>query len=434
MPGCLLFVGDIHLGRRPVRLNDALAGLGLDARRLGPSRAWELAVDEAVTSGARAVVLAGDVVEGEKDRLEGYGHLERGVLRLQEHGIHVFGVAGNHDALVLPRLADRLTDAFTLLGRGGIWELVQVPGDGPPIDLLGWSFPTPAYPDDPTMLDSLQPALDTARPEARLLCVTHGDLDVGPSRYAPLSLARLQASPAHAWFLGHIHQPSALAGERPIGYLGSLTGMDPGEDGCRGPWAVEVVGGSVRATQVPLAPIRYENVDVSLEDATGTETLDGVHGHIQRTLREHVLADPTFQDPRLQVIVARVRLTGRLAERAGVRQLAREPVPHRATIDLDGKPCVLGKITDATLPALDLAELARQTTPVGLVARRILDLQSGGAEDLLEQARRRIEPLSAGRWAPPTESRPIDAREALLTAARRALGEMLSQQGHGGAA
>ena len=68
--GEILLVGDIHLGRRPQRL----ARAELDDRALSPAVAWERTVDLALRSpgAVQAVVLAGDVVDQEKDRFEAW--------------------------------------------------------------------------------------------------------------------------------------------------------------------------------------------------------------------------------------------------------------------------------------------------------------------------------------------------------------------------
>ena len=133
----LLFVGDIHLGRRPTRLPDELAGLR--PADLGPAAAWSATVAHALAERVDAVVLAGDVVESLGDRFEAYGHLQGGVARLTEAGIPVIGVAGNHDVLALPHLAQQVP-GFQLLGAGGTWAHADVTrrrrGHGAPAGLV----------------------------------------------------------------------------------------------------------------------------------------------------------------------------------------------------------------------------------------------------------------------------------------------------------
>jgi DNA repair exonuclease SbcCD nuclease subunit len=137
----LLAIGDIHLGRRPTRVpEDVLESVG--SKELTPAAALRRAVERALSLEVDAVLLAGDVVEQNDDFYEAYGDLAEGVKRLTRAGIPVFGVAGNHDVRVLPRLADAIPE-FQLLGRGGVWEEAVIEGrDGSSMRILGWSFPS----------------------------------------------------------------------------------------------------------------------------------------------------------------------------------------------------------------------------------------------------------------------------------------------------
>src|SRR5262245_40987018 len=104
----LLFVGDIHLGRRPTGLPESLRELGVDPAELTPAAAWRAAVAIARDLRVDAVVLAGDVVDHADDRFEAYAHLEAGVRDLEAASIATVAVVGNHDVEVLPRLARQI--------------------------------------------------------------------------------------------------------------------------------------------------------------------------------------------------------------------------------------------------------------------------------------------------------------------------------------
>ncbi|MFZ5479359.1 MAG: metallophosphoesterase family protein [Myxococcota bacterium] len=420
----VLFVGDIHLGRRPSGLDGAFAAAGLDAVRLAPAAAWRSTVELAERTRPRAVVLAGDVVDDERDRFEAYAHLERGVRQLVDLGIPVLGVAGNHDVLVLPRLADRIK-AFRLLGRDGRWECVPLEGDGPDMDLVGWSFPRPRVLDDPLDHASFQGALAGCRAGAALLGVMHGDLGARGSPYAPIDARKMAEGEVAGWFLGHIHRPDDLTGPRPIGYLGSLTGMDAGEPGVHGPWNVQVEGGQVRARQEPLAPVRWEALDVALGDDCTYR--DAVHARVCAAAAQRAL-DPTFADPRLRCVIARVTLSGRSAGHAAARAFAREHQPDRDLLDVAGRPWIIDRVVAATQPPIDLVALAAEASPAGRVAARILELERGGADDLVVRADAQVERLSTGRWQLGSNDARMDPRAALLKAAWRALDALLAHR------
>ena len=420
----LLFVGDIHLGRRPTGLSEALAELGLEAHALSPAAAWAATVDRALADRPAAVVLAGDVVEGERDRFEAFAHLERGVARLTAAGVPVVGVAGNHDGHVLPRLASRIP-AFRLLGAGGRWEALAV-AEG--VDLLGWSFPRRHVRDSPLAHPGLDEALAARSPGAAMLGVLHADLDQAGSPYAPVGRAELERVPVDAWFAGHVHRPDALEGPRPLGYLGSLVGLDAGEPGWRGPWAVEVRGpGAVRARRLPGGPVRWEPLDVDLDDldAPAEQALDALHARVHEAMRERARQDSLLADPGLRLVVARARLSGRPAHRGVARQLAALPVASRI-LPVGPVPWLLEAVRDDTRPRLDLEALATRSTPPGLLARRLLALERGDpeAEAWLGGLDAHAASHRAGGWAEVDAPLPAP-REVALRAGLRLLDALL---------
>ncbi|MCZ6784543.1 MAG: metallophosphoesterase [Proteobacteria bacterium] len=448
----LLFVGDIHLGRRPARLPEHLAELGLSPHELTPAAAWARTVELAREGGAEAVVLAGDVVDSPDDRFEAYAPLASGVRELVAAGIPVLAVAGNHDVEALPRLADQIPE-FTLLGRGGRWETRTLRGrSGTPVRLLGWSFPRRVVHENP--LASLR--VESA-PGIATLGVLHcdwGGAGGGPDRagkspYAPVPRAAFADAPADAWLLGHVHQPSDLTGRRPVGYLGSLVGLDPGEPGPRGPWWVEVDGpGAVRAEPVPLAPLRWEREDVPLDALESDGPLD-----------DEDLADALFAALRagLERVHARLRAGDALAHARLVRcrlRLVGHTAGHRALRLLadpgsddgsssggwgwprehwDGVHYTVEKVVDEAAPVLDLPRLAEGSDPAALCARRLLDLERGGeeADRLVRGATEELRRAASGRSFVPLgapDLAPERVRELLCHAATRTLEDLLEQR------
>ena len=263
----LLLIGDIHLGRRPSRIGE---GLGLRAEDLSPEVAWNASVDAAIEGHAHAVLLAGDVVERVEDRFSAFAALEQGLRRLKAAGIPAYAVVGNHDVEALPLLAERGA-GVQLLGVGAErWEKVRIEGDGGAlVDLWGWSFRQRVEPVSPLESFPRETHREGSTPTLGLL---HADLDAKDSKHAPTRRADLEAAGLDAWLLGHVHRPADLSAANPIGYLGSLSALDPGEPGPHGPWRLEVErDGHLHFEHLPLAPIRYEGLrlDVSQLAADG---------------------------------------------------------------------------------------------------------------------------------------------------------------------
>ncbi len=433
MTARLLFVGDIHLGRRPGSLPADLGRFALTPRDVSPVAAWLTTVDRAISLGVDAIVLAGDVVNGLRDRFEAYAPLRVGVEKLIRAGVAVYAVAGNHDVEALPRLARQIPE-FKLLGAAGVWESVRVPTRaGTPVQLLGWSFPVERFRSNP--IDSLR---HDPKPGVATLGVLHCDVDASNSSYAPVAAASLRAVPVDAWLLGHIHKPDRLAGPTPIGYLGSLSGLDPGETGRRGPWLVEVDGpGQLRLTQLALAPIRYERVEIALDAGRpGDAREDGedrVFASLSAALRG--VGDRVTRDAdadALRLVACRIGVSGAGRHEPGIRALLRDIERHPVE-EREGVRYFVESIDESPRPDLDLESLAIGDDPPALLARRLLALQRGGpaADAIVERVRRKLEDsLSAPRWQILADagipSEPLDV--TLLRAGVRHLEALLDQR------
>ena len=360
----ILAVGDMHLGRSPSRLPPELRHR---AGERGPAEGWKRTVDAALALGVNAVLLAGDVVEDENDFFEAYRELAGGVKRLQASDIAVIGVAGNHDVKVLPRLAQELPH-FKLLGAAGEWERCAIGSEREPVTLWGWSFPRAKVGQSPL------PSRPFARGEGLNLGLLHCDRDAGQSDYAPVKSQELERAGLDGWLLGHIHKPDDLAAPSPKGYLGSLTGLSRRESGPRGPWLIAIDRGAIaEVRQLPLAPLRWQRLEVDLTDAA--EPADAGHRLLER-LRAFD-AQLAAQDYRPQAVALDLRFTGRT--RFGHRIAAEFSDEDRAALysGTEGRHYFIESMHIDTRPEIDLQELAKQANPPGLLAQRLLWLQEG---------------------------------------------------------
>jgi hypothetical protein len=424
MSANLLLVGDLHLGRRPARLPEGLGEWSLGADELTPAAAWQAVVERAIRDGVDALILAGDVVEADNARFEAFGRLEDGVRRLVHAGVRVCAVAGNHDVEALPRLADLIPD-FELLGRGGSWEQLTLEGRaGPAVHLLGWSFPVPRFSSSPLESATLPPAPEDGLPR---IGVMHCEVDSrGP--YAPVTRAELESAPVDGWFLGHVHAPSSLQEERPIGYLGSLIGLDPTETGPHGPWRLSIDGGRVEVEQIPLAPLRWEELSVSVDALTSAgELLPALDAAIRDL---HAGMAPSHDG--LKAVGCRVVLSGASKLHRELRSALRQGEPETLRRKLDDVLYFVDKIIDRSRPSLDLMRLAGEDHPPALLARRLLALEQGGDEaaELIGRARRELTRIvDEPYWAhlERTELDDDQVRRLLLEAGLEALEELLKQ-------
>jgi hypothetical protein len=382
-------------------------------------------VDLAIREPVDAVVFAGDVVEKENAKFEAFGRLEREVRRLAEAEIEVYAVSGNHDVETLPKLAD-LIPGFHLLGRAGTWELATVRRNGRPVaHLLGWSFPEDRF--------SISPLEGRDLPELRAdglprYGVLHADLDGHGSPYAPVRRSELEPIPVHGWFLGHEHKPSDLSGPRPIGYLGSLVGLNPKETGRHGPWLLEASDAGLKLRQIPLAPIRWARIEIDVGGWESEEDLLPASVRALESIHRGIAADAA---PPLAV-GCRLRLTGNTRLGPELRAAAASPEIRDLRREWDGTLYFVDRAEDGTRPRLDLPEIAKDGHPAGLLARRVLALEERGpeADELVRGARARMEQVAAERSWQTLEPRALDdeqVREMLIDAGNRAIEELLRQ-------
>lgn len=367
----ILATADIHIGRRPSKVPDTV-----DTRRFSCARMWHAIVELAIQEEVDLVTLSGDIVDHDNRFFEATGPLEAGLVKLAAAGIHTYAVAGNHDFDVLPRIVDAVgTDHFHLLGRGGCWEQTEFIRDEQPLlRIHGWSFPANHVLTSP--LASWDAPADDDLPVVGLL---HADLDVPDSRYAPVSRTELESRDLTIWLLGHVHRPQfseATAGPA-ILYPGSPQAMDPGEPGAHGPWLIEVHGRhDVTANPIALSKVRYSELTVDLTDQ---QTRDDFDAHLIARTSEH-LDDIALDGGPLEYASLRIELTGRTLLCGQVDGFA-EPLREQFERTVGQVTARIDRVTNNTLPWIDLEELSLKHDPPGILAQTLLQLKSEQTDD-----------------------------------------------------
>ena len=399
----LLLAGDPHLGRTSTRVPPAWSE---ECRALS---AWERLVDAALDASVRAVLLSGDLIDQANQFWETIGPFERGVRRLSDAGIDILAICGNHDARVLPAIADSLADTrFHLLGRDGVWErFTLVENDTPRLHIDGWSFPDETVFRDPTLDYPHGRAADGVP----VLGMVHGDPGVADSRYAPLDPARLRALPLDAWLLGHIHKPSLHPGSPWILMPGSPHPLDPGEPGDHHAWITELRDGALSLPE-PFCParLRYTPIDLPLDEEE-EPTLDRIH----HRLREAVEAT-RFHGRHL----LRVTLSGTTADPDRLHALAAD-MRHANIADA----WAIERVRVTARPPLDL-EACRRAGPVPALLAEALDhppdaLQTR-VDAILDHVRHQPEYDGKGLHPPARDEVPL--RETLYTLLRATLEDL----------
>lgn len=344
MPRRFIHAADLHL-------DSPFAGVGTlregfaDAMRDASLEAWDALIDCCLEEEAEFLVLSGDLFDRADGTPRGRSRVRRGIERLQERGIRVFAVHGNHDPL---------SGRSPLAGLEGVHvfrkdiptsETIDLPAG--PVTVHGVSF------GKREVTENL--ALKFVRGDAPglhvgILHCSLGERE-GHGTYAPCSVADLVAARMDYWALGHIHAYSEEHAEPPIIYAGTLQGRSPkpGERGPHGAVVVEFEGDRVLGhRRVELDRVRFEAVDVAIDDLADEADLE-------RALRRAAADVVTRADGRL--VLLRATLTGRgplheLLIRdeylAGLRS---------ALDDQEDADLVWERIASTAGPAVDLDEL-----------------------------------------------------------------------------
>ena len=367
----VLCVGDIHLGSSPSRLPNSLPVVSDFSARAALQKTVELAQRQK----ALVLLFAGDVADASNALFEAYSGLAGSIEELLDAGIKVFAIAGNHDYRVLPDLAQELPD-LKVLGINNSWEevIVNISGFGP-LRVQGRSFDAPAYTENP-LID--YPKRSDSIPTLALL---HCDVNASQSQYAPVTLDELKVKAPTAFILGHIHKPNIFQRQPLIFYPGSLQGLNPSENGPHGPWLLELDGQQiVRCAQFPIAPLRYERIEISLLHAATEEDIR------QKTFtglkRWYETQIGSASETRL--VIVEVVWTGQTDLLKALPQLARSIQGEQ--LELPNCNFVVDRVTVAAQPLINLEELSRNTDIPGLLANQLLILQNRQPSDSYKEA------------------------------------------------
>lgn len=386
----VLLIGDLHIGRHPTRIKEHhLTQAQLTADETTPACAWLNLVEHALREQVDAVVLLGDVVDESNQVFSALGPLSQGARQLEQAGIPLRAIAGNHDADVLPRLAQQVP-WLELIGANGSWQDDVLTGpSGRSVRLVGWSFPTARYPHSP--LDAFPESLRHSRWSTQaldalpVLGLLHGDLDQSQSPYAPIrshDLALIQS--IDAWALGHIHLPSKLdtVPTPKIGYLGSVVGLDPGESGRHGAWMAHCNHGAVTFEHIAVARHRYEGVDVILEEGASVDLA------IAQAIKEqHKKISRELSSERL--VLARMTIRGSVADKDAIDDELLQSAASDLAIKHDGVVWVLErKPLDRTSRAIDVASLAQGSDITAPLARILTSVDQDTITDGLRHQTR----------------------------------------------
>jgi DNA repair exonuclease SbcCD nuclease subunit len=222
----LVHAADIHLDS-PMHGLAAYDTAPVDELRLATRAALRGLVDLCLDEEADALLIGGDLYDGDWHDYATGAHFVREAARLREAEIPVVVVTGNHDAASRITRALRLPDNVVLLP-------VDAPGtvrfESLGLAVHGQGYATAAVMDD---LSAAYPAPLSGLVNVGLLHTSaDGRFDHAP--YAPCRVDRLAAHGYDFWGLGHVHERTLLHADPPVLFPGCLQGRSVRETGPKG--------------------------------------------------------------------------------------------------------------------------------------------------------------------------------------------------------
>ena len=299
-----IHAADIHLDS-PLRSlalrNHELASLIGNATR----RAFERIIDLCLSERVNALLIAGDLYDGDQTSMKTARFLAEQLRRLDQAGIDVFIIRGNHDALSKITKELILPERVQIFDRKARAITVSAPEHSQPVVIHGLSFAKPHAP------ESLLPQYGLPVSGAVNIGLMHTSLNgaEGHDLYAPVSVTDLQAHGFHYWALGHIHKRAVYAPNShynsTVVMAGNPQGRDVNEAGAKSVTLVTIDdSGSVQTEERLTSIAQFERVTA---DVSACDDWRAVIASVQEALeakRETTMSEQ---------LVARLHLTGTTA-------------------------------------------------------------------------------------------------------------------------
>jgi DNA repair exonuclease SbcCD nuclease subunit len=275
---------DLHLDS-PLRGLSSYADAPAERLRTATRDAFQNLVTQAIDEQVDFMVIAGDVYDGDwKDFNTGLFFI-RQMGRLRHAGIPIYLLYGNHDAdsemtrgLELPDnvhvFSSRKAETFRM--------------ESQKVALHGRSFKVAAT------TENLLPSYPELVAGWLNIGVLHTALEGNAehARYAPCSVAELQAKGYQYWALGHVHEHWVQRGDVTIAYPGNLQGRHIRELGPRGALLVTAEDGEITEVErLEVDVLRWHALDIDVSAAADLRSAVRMVGQAMEQLLESTPAD-----------------------------------------------------------------------------------------------------------------------------------------------
>jgi exonuclease SbcD len=277
-----IHTADLHLDAplKSLALKDEeLSELVGNATRRALERIVDLCLEEKVD----ALLIAGDLYDGDMRSMKTAAFLVSEMERLQAADINVFMIRGNHDAeSVVTRELEFPSNVHVFSGHGGT---VELPERG--VAVHGVSFSKPQAP------ESLLPKYKPPVPGLFNIGLLHTSLAgaAGHDTYSPCSVSDLQTHGFDYWALGHVHARQVHTEAPHVVMPGMPQGRDIGEAGSKSVTLATVQDGIVSLEERVTSEVEFAREAVALDGIDdwrdALEAIDAVLNSAAMSMSRH---------------------------------------------------------------------------------------------------------------------------------------------------
>lgn len=253
-----IHTADIHLDSplKSLALRDPqIANLVGGATRRTLERIIDLCIDEQV----HALIIAGDLYDGNQRSMKTAAFLGEQMRRLESAGIRVFIIRGNHDSeSMITRHLEFPKNVLIFTDQGDV-EVLKDLG----VAIHGVSYAEPKAPE--SLLHKYKPPINGLIN----IGIMHTSLTGvnGHDSYAPCSLRELTEHGFNYWALGHIHQRRVYSDSFPcIVMPGIPQGRDIGEEGLKSVTIVEISDQHTQLNERFVSDTEFKKMQVDLSN------------------------------------------------------------------------------------------------------------------------------------------------------------------------
>ena len=285
-------MADVHLDS-PMQQR----GRNRDYLKMALEQAFYAAVDLAIGQRCHALIISGDLFDGEDLSFNTEKLIHDSFMRLHHAGIGVFYCHGNHDpANARRRQITWPENVVVFEGVEAEEHVVQDTMGQALVRIVGTGYPTK---DVRLNLAKGYPKAKGDLPTIGVMHAMVGEHSADHEPYGACSLADLERLGYDYWALGHVHQRMTWKNDT-IVYPGNISGRSIKEQGLKGVYLVEINRGlPIKAQFVPLSKICWTHI-----------IMDDVSAHTTQMALYEAMRDKLEALPRNRQHYVRITLRG----------------------------------------------------------------------------------------------------------------------------